>query len=98
MSDAWLNNMQLIANLVDWTLEDVDLLTIRSRGQQARILAPTETTTRKTFELVNYAFALLAVLGLGFFTRGQRRRVQPMKLDPPPTADRAGANRQKGVA
>ncbi len=98
MSDAWLNNMQLIANLVDWTLEDVDLLTIRSRGQQARILTPTETATRKTFELVNYAFALLAVLGLGFFTRGQRRRVQPLKLDPPPAAERFATSREKGVA
>ncbi len=97
VSDAWLNNVQLIANLIDWTLEDVELLAIRSRGQQARILAPTELATRKTFELVNYAFALLAVLGMGVFTRGSRQRVRPMQLDPAP-AEYTAAGREKGVA
>lgn len=97
VSDAWLNNLQLMANLIDWSLEDADLLTIRSRGQQARILAPTEPGTRKTVEMANYAFALLAVLGIGLFTRGRRRGATPMQLDPPPTA-RAVATTEKGVA
>jgi ABC-2 type transport system permease protein len=86
VSDAWLNNMQLIANLIDWSLEDVELLSIRGRGQQSRILRPTETATRKTYELINYALALLAVVGMGVFTRGRRRNVAPMELDPPSAA------------
>lgn len=101
VSDQWLNNVQLVANLIDWALEDIDLLTIRSRGQQARVLAPTELATRKTFELVNYGFALLAVLGLGIFSRGRRRDAKPIPLDPPPAGlrdDTAATVSTKGVA
>jgi len=93
VSDAWLNNMQLISNLIDWSLEDVELLSIRGRGQQARILIPTEVGSRKTYEMINYAFALLAVLGMGMFTRGRRERVQPMELDPRPAS-----HTEKGAA
>ncbi len=100
VSDQWLNNVQLIANLIDWSLQDVDLLKIRSRGQQARVLEPTELSTRKTFEMVNYGIALLAVLGLGVFTRGRRRDSDPMELDAPPPGLRADApaTNEKGVA
>ncbi len=98
VSDQWRNNVQLIANLIDWSLEDVELLKIRSRGQQARVLEPTEVTTRKTFEMVNYGIALLAVLGLGIFSRGRRRDSDPMELDPPPPGLREDANSERGVA
>ena len=93
VSDQWLSNVQLIANLIDWTLEDVELLRIRSRGQQARVLEPTDLATRKTVEMINYGFALLAVLGLGIITRGRRRDAKPIPLDPPP-----GAQTEKGAA
>lgn len=98
VSDQWLNNVQLISNLIDWSLEDVELLKIRSRGQQARVLEPTELATRKTFEMVNYGIALLAVLGLGIFSRGRRRDSDPMELDAPPPGLRAEATNERGVA
>ena len=100
VSDQWLNNVQLVANLIDWALEDVELLTIRSRGQQARVLAPTELATRKTFEAINYGIALLAVLGLGVFSRGRRRDARPIQLDPPPAGvrDEVTETAEKGVA
>ena len=72
-------------NLVDWSLEDVELLRIRSRGSHARILEPTEAGERRALEWGNYAFAVFAVFGIGTATLGRRRRAAPIPLDPPAT-------------
>ncbi len=73
-------NLELMQNLVDWAMEDVELLRIRTRGRHARVLEPTDADERRTLEFGNYAFALLAVFGIGFATLGRRRRAVPMSL------------------
>ena len=88
MNDAWMGNVQLIQNLVDWSLEDADLLTIRSRGAGARVLAPSSPERKNALEWANYGFALLSVLVLGWASRRRRRLVRPMILDPRPTAEK----------
>ena len=85
--DMALTNLELIQNLVDWSIEDVELLRIRSRGSHARVLEPTDTDERRTLEWGNYAFALFAVFGIGFGTLGRRRRTMPMPLNPPRTGE-----------
>jgi ABC-2 type transport system permease protein len=77
------SNLELIQNLVDWAMEDVGLLRIRSRGAHARVLEPTDKDERRSYEWANYGFALLAVFGIGSATLGRRRRASPMPLDPP---------------
>ena len=52
------NSLQLIANAVDWSLEDRALLAIRSRGHFNRTLPPLEESQRATLEYSNYAIAL----------------------------------------
>jgi len=79
-SDSHLANLQLIQNLVDWCLEDIDLLKIRSRGRYARLLAPTTPGMRQAVEWGNYAFALVAVVAIGGATLRRRRHAQPMVL------------------
>jgi hypothetical protein len=81
VSDAWMGNIQLVQNLVDWTQEDTELLKIRARGNYARILKPTEPGTRRSIELGNYGFALVAVAGIAFLTLSRRRDAKPMELD-----------------
>jgi ABC-2 type transport system permease protein len=82
-----LAGLQLAINLVDWSLEDVELLAIRARSRGARTLRPTDVSTRQLLEWGNYGFALLAVFGIGLLSLTRRREASPMELDPPRTRD-----------
>ncbi|TQV86255.1 ABC transporter permease subunit [Exilibacterium tricleocarpae] len=67
----YLNTLQLVANTVDWSLEDAGLLSIRSRGHFNRTLPPMEQNTQMFWEYLNYA---LAALALGLVALVQHRR------------------------
>jgi len=67
----YLNNMQLLANTLDWALQDEGLLGIRGRGHFNRTLPPLEQGEQAFWEYLNYA---LAVLALGLVALIQRRR------------------------
>jgi len=54
--------VRLINNVVDWSLEDRDLLAIRGRGQFARTLMPLSRNTRVFWEYLNYGLALAGLL------------------------------------
>ncbi len=57
----YLNTRQLVANAVEWSLEDRGLLSIRARGQFNRTLPPMEQDSRLFLEYFNYFLALLAI-------------------------------------
>ncbi|MGL6159628.1 Gldg family protein [Microbulbifer sp.] len=57
----YLNTLQLLANSVDWALEDAGLLSIRSRGHFNRTLPPMEHGTQLFWEYLNYICAALAL-------------------------------------
>jgi ABC-2 type transport system permease protein len=78
--DRYLNNLQLLQNAVDWSVEDEDLLSIRSRGTYARLLKPMEKDEQTFWEGLNYALALLAVIGIGVLWNVRRRSEEPMPL------------------
>jgi len=63
--DRYLLNLQFLQNIVDWAVEDEDLLSIRSRGTYARLLRPLEKDEQSFWEGLNYALALLALIGIG---------------------------------
>ena len=69
------NSLQLIANAVDWSLEDRALLAIRSRGHFNRTLPPLEAAQRRTLEYSNYAIALV-LLGLIFVIHRSRAKAR----------------------
>jgi len=79
-SDRFTNDLQLMQNLVDWTVADVDLLSIRSRGTFARTLGPMTEKGRTTWEVVNYSVVLAALLLLVVVGVIRRRSVRPMEL------------------
>ena len=68
----YLNPLQLVANSIDWSLEDRDLLSIRGRGHFARTLVPMSKETRMAWEYLNYGFAVCGLLVVW----GVRRMVQ----------------------
>lgn len=61
-----LSPFQLMANAVDWSLEDTALLQIRSRGQFNRTLVPMERGKRLFWEYLNYVLAALALCVVAF--------------------------------
>ncbi len=89
--DGYLTGLQLATNLVDWSLEDVELLRIRSRGGA---LEPTSVATRQLLEWGNYGFAVASVVIIGLVGLRRRRDAVPMELDPPAQA----RQQQKGAA
>ena len=57
------NTLQLMSNVVDWTVEDSSLLTIRGRGHFNRTLPPMLDADQRFWEYGNY---VLTVLGIFF--------------------------------
>jgi len=66
--------VRLVANLVDWSLEDRGLLAIRGRGQFARTLHPMARNTQIVWEYLNYALALAGLVLIWLLQRGVRKR------------------------
>ncbi len=66
------NTVQMMANVVDWSLEDQSLLDIRSRGHFNRTLPPMESAEQALWEYLNYG---LAFLGIGVVFLVYRRRM-----------------------
>lgn len=83
-ADRYLNSLQFVQNAVDWSVEDLDLLTIRSRGSSSRVLDSLTPDQQSKWEFGNYGFALLALVIIGLWWASRRRTEQPMNLSPNP--------------
>ncbi|MEO0604250.1 MAG: Gldg family protein, partial [Myxococcota bacterium] len=57
-------SLQLVANLVDWSAEDTDLLAIRSAGALARTLRPLDEGEATFIEIVTWFLVLVPPLAL----------------------------------
>jgi ABC-2 type transport system permease protein len=73
---TYLNNQQMLANTVDWALEDQGLLAIRARGHFNRTLPPLEHGAQQFWEYLNYALVALALALVAFFQRRRQQRRQ----------------------
>ncbi len=80
--DRYLNNLQFVQNAVDWSVEDLDLLGIRSRGTITRVLNPMDQREESTWEFANYLIALVALVIIGGIWYYRRRNEQPIELVP----------------
>lgn len=79
---AYRGNQMLVRNLIDWSMEDTDLLKIRSAGAFSRTLKSLTDTEKTTWEVGNLGgtLALLVFVVVGFSTR--RRRAIAIQLTP----------------
>ncbi len=66
---TYLNAYQLVANAIDWSLEDRGLLKIRSRGHFNKTLPPMEREQQLVWEYGNYGLALLAIIVIALIRR-----------------------------
>ena len=78
--NSYLNQLQLVQNAVDWSTEDLDLLTIRARGSHVRLLNPLTESEQTFWEGLNYVLALLALIAIGVIWNTRRHNEQPMIL------------------
>ncbi len=77
-----LNNLRFLQNVVDWSVEDLDLLSIRSRGSASRVLNPMTEGEQNTWEAVNYVVALAALLGVYYAWRQRVGNEEPLDMSP----------------
>jgi ABC-2 type transport system permease protein len=78
--DRYLNSLQFAQNTVDWSVEDLDLLNIRSRGTSARVLDPLAESQQRVIEVANYGLALLALVVIAVLWSIRRRNEKPLAL------------------
>lgn len=78
--DRYRNNLEFLQNMVDWAVEDEELLSIRSRGANVRLLAPMTRKQQSFWEWLNYGIALLALGLVSVYTVRRRQREKPMAL------------------
>jgi ABC-2 type transport system permease protein len=62
--DYVVNNLRLIQNAVDWSVEDTDLLSIRSRGSATRVLIPLDAKQQTFWEISIYIIEAVLLFGL----------------------------------
>ncbi len=74
-------NLEFVQNLVDWSVEDTDLLQIRSAGAFARTLRPMDDSTTRAWELGQYGFALVLLGVLAAVPWYRRRSVVPISKE-----------------
>jgi ABC-2 type transport system permease protein len=74
------NNLQLVQNLIDWSMESTDMLTIRSSGAFARTLRPMSEAESRGWELAVYGLTALLLLAVTLIPARRRSRVRSLSL------------------
>ena len=68
----YLGPLELIANIIDWSLEDSGLLSIRSNAHFNRTLPPLDKDEQLFWEYLNYGLAIGALLLVAAWQRRRR--------------------------
>jgi ABC-2 type transport system permease protein len=77
---SYLGPIQLIANSVDWSLEDRGLLSIRGRSHFSRPLDPISKNEQLFWEYLNYAFVLLGLVLIWLIRLRLRKQAEARQL------------------
>jgi ABC-2 type transport system permease protein len=78
--DYVVNNLRLLQNAVDWSVEDTDLLAIRSRGSATRILIPMDTNQQTFWEISIYVIEAILLFGLYAFWQIRKRKNKSISI------------------
>jgi len=78
--DYYLNNLLLMQNAIDWSVEDTDLLTIRSRGRATRVLTSLTDEQKTGWEIGTYIFSGLLLISIYGFWQYQKRKIEPITI------------------
>lgn len=88
--DYTVNNLLLLQNAVDWSVEDTDLLSIRARGKSTRVLTNLTEQQKTGWEIGLYSISVLLLLAVYIYWQFERKKVKPLFLpdDSPIQPDR----------
>lgn len=78
--DRFLNSLGFLQNSIDWSVEDEELLAIRSRGSHARLLAPMSREAQSFWEWLNYGLAIASLVLLSLFGAMRLKREKSIEL------------------
>ena len=80
--NLYTNALQVMANTVDWALEEKDLLSIRGRDHFSRTLKPLDKEQQQYWEYMNYGLALggLLVVYLALWINRSRKKAGYRRL------------------
>ena len=76
---SYLNSLQMVQNAVDWSTEDLDLLSIRASGSTVRVLRQMTPQEQTRWEVINYILPWQPC-GNRLLLAAQERTKQPMQL------------------
>ena len=76
--DRYVNSLLVLQNAVDWAVEDLDLLGIRSEGAVTRLLLPIDDAAERAWEVINYVVVALLLGAVGVVWWMRRRGERPM--------------------
>ncbi|MCA9489032.1 MAG: Gldg family protein [Myxococcales bacterium] len=79
-SEAHAGNLQLLQNVIDWTLEDTDLLSIRTAGAYARTLDPMEPAEAQALQIKTWLGVLFPVLLVVLIPVFRRRNAKALPM------------------
>ncbi|MFC1466739.1 MAG: Gldg family protein [Candidatus Brachytrichaceae bacterium NZ_4S206] len=88
--ERYLNSLQFMQNVADWTVEDLELLDIRTRGTVTRALRPLAESERRAWEIANYVVVVATLFAIGVIWRLRQRAEPPMQLAPVTVPVRVG--------
>ncbi|MFW2373416.1 MAG: Gldg family protein [Gammaproteobacteria bacterium] len=72
--NLYLEGIQMMANSLDWSLEEQGLLSIRSRGHFNRTLPPMEQAQQLIWETGNYIMAIVMLIAVAAVQQFRHRR------------------------
>jgi len=72
--DYVVNNLSLLQNAVDWSVEDTDLLSIRSRGSSTRVLMSLDTKEQTFWEVGIYVIEAFLLVGLYLYWQYRKHK------------------------
>lgn len=80
MRTSYLEPVRMMANTVDWSLEDRGLLSIRGRSHFSRPLFPLSKGMQLVWEYLNYGLVLMGLAIIWFIKLFIRKRIQKQQL------------------
>ena len=73
MGTLYTKPLEFMQNVIDWSLEDQGLLSIRGRSRFSQTLVPLQPDEQALWEYLNYGLALAALLGTWLWRRRSQR-------------------------
>ncbi len=81
LGTRYLQGPQFAHDVVDWSVEDPGLLSIRGRDRFANTLRPMARATEEFWEYLNYGLALGGLVAIWLISRRRRRRMLAKHLE-----------------